>query len=137
MCIYSISYFVPLSSLSVMLKKTKNLIISVQKCINFHENYSCFFKVEDQRITIELPGASGPGLNLEGRVKYLGHETETQWIRSQEPQVYRHDKIFSSIASKQINIRWIRTGYYPFLYPRQAVYNISLTAEQIWFSFTG
>ena len=42
----------------------------------------------DNKIALSFPGASGPGLKLEGRIKYLGHDVETAWIQSQNPQVY-------------------------------------------------
>lgn len=51
------------------------------------EEKTIYPEVESERITITFPGASGPGLNLEGRIKYLNHETETKWIQSQEPQI--------------------------------------------------
>jgi hypothetical protein len=52
-----------------------------------NEEKTIYPEDEAEKIIITFPGASGPGLHLEGRVKYMGHEAETQWIRSQEPQI--------------------------------------------------
>jgi hypothetical protein len=51
------------------------------------EEKTIYPEEESERISITFPGASGSGLNLEGRIKYVNHGTETKWIQSQEPQV--------------------------------------------------
>jgi len=51
------------------------------------EEKTIYPEEESERISITFPGASGSGLNLEGRIKYVNHGTETKWIQSQEPQI--------------------------------------------------
>lgn len=43
--------------------------------------------LENGRIILNFPGASGPGLNLEGRIKFTGFEAFSTWIQSSDPSI--------------------------------------------------
>merc|ERR1719312_502311 len=45
------------------------------------------------RIVLRFAGASGPGLNLEGRIKYAGFDTYSPWIKSEELEIQTHEQL--------------------------------------------
>ena len=43
-------------------------------------------ELQDGRIVIDdLPGAADNGMRIEGRIKYLGFESLSEWISTQNP----------------------------------------------------
>jgi len=45
------------------------------------------------QIVLSFPGASGPVLNLEGRIKYDGFDTYSPWIKSKELAIQTHEQL--------------------------------------------
>jgi len=49
--------------------------------------------LENGHILISFPGASGPGFNLEGRIKYDGFDNYSPWIRSRDPAIQSQEQM--------------------------------------------
>lgn len=47
---------------------------------------------QDQIHQIKFPGASGPGVNLEARIKYNGFDLYSPWIRSRDPTILSQEQ---------------------------------------------
>jgi len=52
---------------------------------DLYENQFLPEQLQDGTISLTFPGASGSGLNLEGRIKYQGFSSFSHWIQSNDP----------------------------------------------------